>query len=195
MGCQKQTCDDVNECLKNNGGCDQKCLNNAGSFNCMCIQGWELFTKDGTSNYYTSEAETGIRDGDTYRINKTCVRKMCPALDPPEHGQFLTDMETYRFGDIVSFMCDFGYVMEGSSSLICTSAAQWNGTVPSCKPAACVTILDDNAEGLTVTRDDPESLQIPLGGNVTFQCDQIGKPLRRAATAEFRQVILVHFSI
>ena len=50
MGCQKQTCDDVNECLKNNGGCDQKCLNNAGSFNCMCIQGWELFTKDGTSN-------------------------------------------------------------------------------------------------------------------------------------------------
>ena len=27
MGCQKQSCNDVNECLKNNGGCQQKCLN------------------------------------------------------------------------------------------------------------------------------------------------------------------------
>jgi hypothetical protein len=28
MGCQKQSCNDVNECLNNNnGGCQQKCLN------------------------------------------------------------------------------------------------------------------------------------------------------------------------
>ena len=27
MGCQKITCNDVNECLENNGGCHQKCLN------------------------------------------------------------------------------------------------------------------------------------------------------------------------
>lgn len=27
MGCQKQSCNDENECLDNNGGCHQKCLN------------------------------------------------------------------------------------------------------------------------------------------------------------------------
>lgn len=27
MGCQKQDCNDINECLDNNGGCQQKCLN------------------------------------------------------------------------------------------------------------------------------------------------------------------------
>jgi hypothetical protein len=27
MGCQKQSCNDVNKCLDNNGGCQQKCLN------------------------------------------------------------------------------------------------------------------------------------------------------------------------
>ena len=52
MGCQKQSCDDDNECLENNGGCQQKCLNNQGSFDCSCNVGFELFTQDGTSNYF-----------------------------------------------------------------------------------------------------------------------------------------------
>ena len=98
----------------------------------MCNVGFELFTEDGTSNYYIPESETGLRDGDTYRLNKTCVRKMCPAIEAPLNGRVLTDMDTYRFGDMIKFMCDFGYVMEGSSSLLCTSAAEWNGTAPIC---------------------------------------------------------------
>ena len=40
--------------------------------------------------------------------------------------------ETYRFGDLVSFMCDFGYVMEGNSGLLCTSSGEWKGTIPQC---------------------------------------------------------------
>ena len=189
MGCQKQSCNDIDECLDKAGGCDQKCLNNPGSFSCMCIQGWELFTQEGTSNYFTSEVETGVRDGDTFRINKTCVKKMCPALDPPENGKFLTNLETYRFADIISFMCDFGYVLVGSPSLICTSAAQWNGTVPECRPAACATIRDNEGEGLTVLPGVPDSLTLPLGSNVTFQCDQVGKPLKNTAFGEFRQCV------
>ena len=87
---------------------------------------------------------------------------MCPALEPPVNGKFLTNLETYRFGDLVNFMCDFGYVLYGSPSLICTSAAQWNGTVPECRPATCGTVENDISQGLTVLKDDQESLQHPL---------------------------------
>ena len=186
MGCQKQTCDDENECLDNNGGCAQKCLNDPGNFKCDCNVGFQLFTEDGTSDYFIPPSETGERDGDTYRLNKTCVRKMCPALETPENGRILTDMDTYRFGDMMRFMCDFGYIMSGNPSLLCTSAGTWNGTIPECLPASCNSLTDNEAEGLTVYRDDPDSLQIDFADNVTLSCDQLGKPMRRTASSGFR---------
>ena len=103
-----------------------------GGYNCMCNVGFELFTEDGTSEYFIPGSETGLRDGDSYRLNKTCVRKMCPALESPENGRILSDLKHYRFGDMVRFMCDFGYILEGNPALLCSSAGQWNGTVPQC---------------------------------------------------------------
>ena len=35
-------------------------------------------------------------------------------------------------GTNVTFSCDFGYNLNGSSSLICLTAGQWNGALPSC---------------------------------------------------------------
>ncbi len=62
-----------------------------GGFKCMCNVGFELFSEDGVSDFFIPPAETGLRDGDTLRINKTCVPKMCPQLEEPEHGRLLTD--------------------------------------------------------------------------------------------------------
>ena len=31
---------DINECETNNGGCDQRCINTAGSFGCDCFGGF-----------------------------------------------------------------------------------------------------------------------------------------------------------
>ena len=31
---------DINECEINNGGCDQKCLNTAGTYQCDCFGGF-----------------------------------------------------------------------------------------------------------------------------------------------------------
>ena len=42
---------------------------------------------------------------------------------------------------------------------------------------------------MTVRREDQDNLQIPFGSNVTLSCDQMGKPLRRTATAGFRQCV------
>lgn len=88
MGCTRLDCTDINECAKNNGGCDQKCLNSAGSYSCSCNTGYELFTSNGTAGYFIEKFETGDRDGDTIQKNKSCVPVMCPALTVPENGIF-----------------------------------------------------------------------------------------------------------
>ena len=35
-------CEDIDECLEDNGGCDEDCINKPGSFMCECPQGWEV---------------------------------------------------------------------------------------------------------------------------------------------------------
>ena len=66
---------DINECDVLNGGCDQKCDNNDGSYSCSCNEtGYVLFTADHTSNYSIPAEETGLLPGDTFYINHTCVR-------------------------------------------------------------------------------------------------------------------------
>lgn len=154
MGCTKLECLDINECAVNNGGCDQKCVNTPSDSNCACNIGFELYTRNGSASYFIEKSENGLRDGDTYQVslsrisiqihsfhlfsfpsqvNKSCVPVMCPNLSAPENGLILSTQKYYHFGDLVSFQCDFGYIMSGSSSLLCTSTGVWNGSVPECK--------------------------------------------------------------
>lgn len=39
FGCRKTNCLDTNECMKNNGGCEQICINTPGSYQCACKDG------------------------------------------------------------------------------------------------------------------------------------------------------------
>ncbi|XP_040577922.1 uncharacterized protein uif [Lepeophtheirus salmonis] len=186
MGCHKQSCNDENECLSNNGGCGHKCLNNPGGYTCMCKIGYDLFIKNGTSNLYIPASETGIRDGDTYQINKTCVPKMCPNIEEPENGIILNRREVYRYGDEIKFKCNFGYNLIGGSILFCSSGGLWNGSVPSCQYAQCFNVDGNESEGLVI---DSKELEIPFKQNVTVYCEKSGKPLRRTVTSNFRQCV------
>lgn len=116
-----------------NGGCHQKCINSPGSSSCGCNVGFDLYSQNGTSGFYIEKTETGLKDGDIYRINKTCVPKMCSKLVPPLNGLLLSTKEQHHFGDKVSFQCNFGYIIAGSYGLQCTSSGTWNGTVPECQ--------------------------------------------------------------
>lgn len=133
MGCARLDCFDINECSENKGGCDQKCINTPGNFSCACNIGYELYSSNGTAGFTIESSETGDRDGDTYQKNKSCVPVMCPILRYPENGKLLSTKNSYHFGDIVQFQCDFGFVMSGFSSLLCTSSGTWNGTAPECQ--------------------------------------------------------------
>ena len=67
---------DINECATNQDGCDNMCENTDGSYNCTCTQpGTVLFTEDGQNGYYIKAGESGVEEGDLYRINHTCIRE------------------------------------------------------------------------------------------------------------------------
>ncbi|XP_063243609.1 sushi, von Willebrand factor type A, EGF and pentraxin domain-containing protein 1 isoform X2 [Bacillus rossius redtenbacheri] len=189
MGCTRLECNDINECAVNNGGCDQKCINSPGNFSCTCNIGYELFLGNGTAGFYIDKSETGERDGDIFQRNKTCVPIMCPGLEAPENGLILATKEQFHFGDLVSFQCNFGYVMAGSASLLCTSGGIWNGSVPECQYAKCVSLPDDKNDGLKVIRQDPESVLVPFRENVTLTCGNTGRVLRKTVTSGFRQCV------
>ncbi|XP_045614794.2 uncharacterized protein uif isoform X1 [Procambarus clarkii] len=189
MGCARQDCIDVNECEDNNGGCDQRCINSPGSFSCLCNVGYDLFTENGTAGFYTEKYESGLRDGDTYRLNKTCVRKMCPGLESPSNGLLLDTRDMYHYGDLVSFQCNFGYVMVGSDKLICNSNGIWNGTLPECRYAACEPLRNNPEEHLTVHFTKPDAPVIPFMENETITCNQEGRPLRNTLTSGFRECV------
>ncbi|XP_043234344.1 uncharacterized protein LOC122387849 [Amphibalanus amphitrite] len=195
MGCSRSECTDIDECATNNGGCHQKCVNSAGSFSCQCEEGYELFTKNGTAGFSVAPSETGLRDGDTYRINKTCVPKQCPGIEDPVNGLLVSTQDQYHYRDVITFYCNFGYVLQGASSLQCTSSGEWNGTVPTCEYASCPPLEGDAAEGLSVTltnqedEEETEQLTVPFRENITIACSETGKPLRNTRTAGFRQCV------
>ena len=186
MGCARQDCIDINECEENQGGCSHRCVNSPGSYACACDVGHELFVNKSTAGYIIAESETGMRDGDIYRLNKTCVRKMCSKIESPAHGSLLDTRKMHHFLDVVQFQCDYGYIMQGQDTLECLNTGIWNGSVPDCTPAICHPL---KVEGVTARYDDPESLLVPLGQNVSFGCSDIGKPLRNTASSNFRQCV------
>lgn len=198
-GCVRQDCVDINECLLNdtNGGCDHRCVNSPGSFACACNAGYQLYTQNGTSGLFLAPGEDGLKDGDLYRINKTCVRKSCPLLTSPSNGLLLSTSPIHRYGEVVHFSCDFGYVMQGSANLLCTSTGTWNSTAPECVRATCTLPVDDSNTGLTwraeSTSESGESrsrsAQVSYLGNVTIECTQPGRPLPQHAFASFRQCV------
>lgn len=196
MGCTRQDCIDINECSDKNGGCDQRCINSPGSYTCSCNVGYELYKENGTAGFYIPPSETGTRDGDMYQLNKTCVPKQCPGIVAPTNGLLLSTRKSHHFGDLVRFTCNFGYVLVGSPSLLCTSNGVWNGTVPECVYAQCPLLPDDLSQGLQVrslnsasTTEGTTVNSIPYLTNVSIACTEEGRSLRGSASAFFRQCV------
>ena len=65
------TCEDIDECLEDNGGCDQGCRNTEGGHTCSCDQGYTLneddFTCRKTDEFNIALAEPAYRPKPEYR--------------------------------------------------------------------------------------------------------------------------------
>ena len=225
-GCLRASCNDINECEPSgqpqpqqqpNGGCSHRCLNQPGSYQCACERGHDLFSANGTHGFFVAPQESGLRDGDLLRINKTCVPRQCPTLMDPANGQLLTTQRLFHFGDSVRFRCNFGFVMSAPSPLLsCQANGQWNGTVPECSQAKCKPLSNDRAQGLVARFEGASALsvgaqtpgsqssldsgrepsqqmsndgQLAFLANVTIACNEPGRLLRPTASANFRQCV------
>ena len=71
---------EIDECAEGIHDCynESYCDNSpAGSYTCTCPteEGLVLFTEDGMNGFNVRDGETGMKDGDMYHINHTCIRK------------------------------------------------------------------------------------------------------------------------
>lgn len=48
------------------------------------------------------------------------------------HGHLAIEMDSYRINDSISYSCDNGYHLVGSTHLLCDSNGTWDNPVPSC---------------------------------------------------------------
>ncbi|KAI8484967.1 hypothetical protein Bbelb_373740, partial [Branchiostoma belcheri] len=90
----------------------------------------------------------------------TCEVVQCPVLAAPENGG-KTGGNSYQ--DVVTFTCDPGYVLDGSSSLTCGADATWSGIVPTCTLGQCPT--------MTPPANGAVSGSNNYGDEITFACN------------------------
>ena len=67
--------------------------------------------------------------------------EICPSPTAPPNGEFEPNNQTtWMPGDIVRYVCDMGYVLEGSDNQVCGENGTFNGTAPECV-GTCASII------------------------------------------------------
>eukprot|EP00058_Branchiostoma_floridae_P027893 XP_002613384.1 hypothetical protein BRAFLDRAFT_68379 [Branchiostoma floridae] len=82
-----------------------------------------------------SPSRTCLADGTWSGVQPVCNRVACQNLDPPTNG--MINVISNLYGGGVTFDCNVGYQLVGSSILTCQSDQQWSGSPPSCQRIQC----------------------------------------------------------
>nr|XP_029726132.1 uncharacterized protein LOC109432373 [Aedes albopictus] len=121
-------CQDTNECIRTNGGCQHHCINSDGSFYCSCKYGFKL----------DADKHSCLVLNDSLKLADVA----CPPLFPPRHGYLecsrpideISDGPnggrlkiTNRPGSQCILKCPTGYRLEGKFSKICGTTGEWIG--------------------------------------------------------------------
>ncbi|XP_052767497.1 E-selectin-like [Mya arenaria] len=65
-----------------------------------------------------------------------CREVFCPALNPPDNGRIIGS-PSYKVGSFITFECNEGYELKGSSQLLCRTNLQFDSLPPVCKVKMC----------------------------------------------------------
>ncbi|KAI8500842.1 hypothetical protein Bbelb_216600 [Branchiostoma belcheri] len=75
-------------------------------------------------------------DGTWSHPQPTCQSGQCPTLTPPSNGT-LSPVGATSYRDVVTFTCNQGYELVGTSTVTCLSNLAWSHAVPTCRPVLC----------------------------------------------------------
>ncbi|XP_078666423.1 uncharacterized protein LOC144908582 isoform X2 [Branchiostoma floridae x Branchiostoma belcheri] len=65
----------------------------------------------------------------------TCTPIQCPILTAPANGALSTTATSYQI--VVTFTCNTGYVLNGTTNTTCQSDGTWSNPVPTCTRTTC----------------------------------------------------------
>ncbi|XP_069024432.1 beta-2-glycoprotein 1-like [Embiotoca jacksoni] len=71
-----------------------------------------------------------------WTINRfMCKPKQCPYPEPLFNGQMYYENTMYQ--STINYTCDEGYILTGSSSVLCQADGTWSTPAPDCTPVKC----------------------------------------------------------
>lgn len=119
-----RNCEDINECLLDNGGCvGGECINHIGSFQCKCSLGYRL-----ASDRRTCEHLLETRD-------------QCTPFTAPANGDFHCTKYRHKrkhfYNTRCKLWCNQGYRLEGPTLRFCNASGQWDNFESRCVPTGC----------------------------------------------------------
>ncbi|XP_068719046.1 sushi, von Willebrand factor type A, EGF and pentraxin domain-containing protein 1-like [Montipora capricornis] len=82
-----------------------------------------------------SQERTCQADGTWSGTQPFCLENSCGNPGTPENGQ--KNGVNYKYYNVVTFKCNLGYNLIGSSSRTCQTNGNWNGTQPTCQLINC----------------------------------------------------------
>ncbi|XP_078585767.1 CUB and sushi domain-containing protein 1-like [Branchiostoma floridae x Branchiostoma japonicum] len=135
-----------------NGGVSSSANHYGATVTMTCNPGYRLH-----GNSSTTCAANGHWD----QTSAYCEEIRCRPITPPDYATMTADGNSY--GDVVTFTCNNGYQMAGSSRLTCGSSGRWSSSPPTCNKVSCSDLPEPTHGSVT-------------GGNTfqdikTFSCD------------------------
>lgn len=146
-------CDDRDECKEKTALCEQKCVNNFGSYTCGCEKGFTL-NADGITCDDIDECAAGktycsqrcvnsigsfacaCNPGYTLDVDKkTCHANPCKEMIDPFFGKVTCN--GHVVGKKCTFTCDTGYQLSGPHERTCETSGKWSGRESKCLPKNC----------------------------------------------------------
>ncbi|KAJ8038246.1 Protein lev-9 [Holothuria leucospilota] len=65
----------------------------------------------------------------------SCLRKKCPPLSTPKNGNMVVRPNDRTIGAVVTYSCNYDFVISGHTSRMCQRNQTWSGTEPICSAA------------------------------------------------------------